>query len=383
MRHMAAYDVIVIGVGAMGASTCYELARRGVRVLGLEQFDIPHALGSSTGFSRMIRMAYYEHPDYVPLLKRAYELWDELEKASGQKLLHLTVGLYMGPPGGEVVSGSLASARRHGLPHETLDRAQLAERFRQFQLPDGWAALYEPRAGFLLPEKVIAAYADLALRAGAEIHGREPVLQWHADDKGVTVRTPRGEYAAAHLVFTGGAWSGSLLHDLGIPLQVTRQVMGWVWPNQPQQFALGHFPVWAINNPAGGLDYGFPMHPENPGLKIAHHAPGRPTDPDKVAREPLPGDEETFRPALRRYLPAGDGPLLSLRTCLYTNSPDHHFIIDHHPRHEHVTIACGFSGHGFKFASVMGEVLADLATKGKTELPVKFLGLRRFSDEEE
>ncbi|MDB5171412.1 MAG: Sarcosine oxidase [Phycisphaerales bacterium] len=378
MESMAHYDVIVAGVGAMGAATCYELARRGTRVLGLEQFDIPHHLGSSTGFSRMIRMAYYEHPDYVPLLRRAYELWDDLESASGQKLLHITGGLYMGPPDGGVVSGSLASARQHGLPHELLDRSQIAERFPQFQLPGDWAALYEPRAGFLLPEKVIAAYADLALHAGAEIHGREPVLDWQAGAKGITVRTPRGEYAASHLVFTGGAWTSSLLRDLGIELKVTRQVMGWVWPREPERFSLGHFPVWAIDNPAGGLDYGFPLHPENPGLKIAHHAPGQPADPNNVIRDPLPADEQTFRPALRQYLPTADGPLLSLRTCLYTNSPDHHFIIDRHPRHERVTIACGFSGHGFKFASVVGEVLADLATSGKTELPIGFLGLRRF-----
>ncbi|MDB5293760.1 MAG: N-methyl-L-tryptophan oxidase, partial [Phycisphaerales bacterium] len=333
----------------------------------------------STGFSRMIRMAYYEHPDYVPLLRRAYERWDELEQASGQKLLHLTGGLYMGPPAGEVVSGSLASARRHGLPHELLDRTQLVERFPQFQLPDDWQAIHEPRAGFLLPEKVIAAYADLALRAGAEIHGREPVMEWHADAQSVTVHTSRATYSASHLLFTGGAWTTSLLHDLGIKLQVTRQVMGWVWPREPGRFSLGHFPVWAIETPTGGLHYGFPLHPENPGLKIAHHSPGQLADPDHVVREVLPGDEETFRPALRQFLPAADGPLLSLRTCLYTNSPDQHFIIDRHPRHERVTIACGFSGHGFKFASVVGEILADLSTSGKTKLPIGFLGLRRFA----
>src|SRR5579864_298322 len=171
------FDVIVIGVGAMGASACHHLARRGVRVLGIEQFDIPHALGSSHGSSRMIRLAYYEHPDYVPLLLRAYELWDELEAISGQKLLHLTGGLYIGPPNGPTVAGSLQSARQHGLPHELLDRDELRRRFPQFRVPDDWVALHEPRAGFLMPERVISAYAEAAIRAGALLHGREPVVE--------------------------------------------------------------------------------------------------------------------------------------------------------------------------------------------------------------
>ena len=372
------FDVIVVGLGAMGTSTCYRLAKRGVRVLGLEQFDIPHSLGSSTGFSRMIRMAYYEHPDYVPLLRRAYELWHELESDSGAKLLHLTGGLYLGAADFELISGSLQAARQHSLPHEVLATADLRKRFGQFHVPDDWVAIHEPNAGFLIPEKVIAAYADQAMQRGAQLHGREPVLEWSCAADGVTVRTSRDIYRGDHLVFCGGAWSGTLLADLGVNLRVTRQVQGWVWPREPAKFALGSFPVWAIGNPDGSLYYGFPMMPDNPGVKISLHAPGIDTDPDRVARETLPGDEQTFRPALQRFLPDADGPLLAMRTCLYTNSPDHHFIIDRHPHHQHVTFACGFSGHGFKFASVVGEVLADLTIDGKTNLPAQFLRLGRF-----
>jgi sarcosine oxidase len=233
-------------------------------------------------------------------------------------------------------------------------------------------------AGFLLPEKVIAAYAQIALRGGADLHGREAVVDWSTDSAGVTVRTSRAEYRAERLIFTGGAWSGKLLKDLGVELRVTRQVMGWVWPRTPDRFELGRLPVWAIDNPDGSLHYGFPMMAEVPGFKIAHHSPATLTDPDHVVRETLPGDEETFRRALARFLPEADGPTLALRTCLYTNSPDHHFIIDQHPASDRVMIACGFSGHGFKFASVIGEVLADLAMKGRTGLPVGFLGLGRF-----
>lgn len=363
----------------MGSSCCFQLARRGIRVLGLEQFDIPHALGSSHGASRMIRLAYYEHPDYVPLLRRAYELWDELQAICGQKLLYRTGGLYMGPPKGEIVGGSLRAAREHQLPHEVLDRDQIHGRFPQFQIPDQWVGLFEPEAGFLLPERVIAAYAQAALRAGAELQGREIVVDWNADLNGVLVRTNKGEYHAAHLIFCGGPWSGKLVRDLGVELTITRQVLGWVWPREPELFSLGRLPVWATDCGDGTVHYGFPMMDDVPGFKVAHHSPGPATDPDRVAREPQPGDEETFRPVLRTMIPSADGPLLSMKVCLYTNSPDSHFIIDCHPHHERVTVACGFSGHGFKFASVIGEILADLAMQGSTKLPAQFLGLSRFN----
>jgi len=373
------FDVIVIGIGAMGSSACYQLARRGVRVLGLEQFDIPHALGSSHGQSRMIRMAYFEHPDYVPLLQRAYALWDELEQVSGQKLLYRTGGLYMGPRDGEIVGGSLASARRHNLPFESLGSDELRRRFPQFHLPDTWVGVLEPHAGFLLPERVVAAHAEAALRAGAQLHGREMVLDWRADPRGATVRTTRNEYHAGQLIFCGGPWSGKLLRDIGVDLVVTRQVLAWVWPKQPDLFTLDRLPVWAIDHLDGTLHYGFPMMNEVPGFKIAHHGRGAVTDPDRVERDPQPGDEKTFRPILSQILPAADGPLLSMKVCLYTNSPDGHFMIDRHPHHERVTVACGFSGHGFKFASVVGEILADLAMNGRTPLPAAFLGLSRFA----
>ena len=277
------------------------------------------------------------------------------------------------------MGGSLQSARRHGLGHDLLDRAELSRRFPQFRVPDSWVGLLEEKAGFLRPERVIAAYAEAALRLGADLRGHEPVLEWSAERSGVTVHTPRGEYHAAHLVFCGGSWTSKLVMNLGVPLVVTRQVLGWVWPRTPALFEMGVLPVWATDNPDGTIHYGFPMHDGSPGFKIAHHGPGPATDPDRVNRDPQPADEQTFRPALARLLPEADGPLLALRTCLYTNSPDHHFILGPHPREPNVTIACGFSGHGFKFASVMGEALADLATKEKTELPVGFLGLERFA----
>jgi sarcosine oxidase len=378
-----AYDVIVVGLGSMGSAACHHLAGRGARVLGLERFDIPHALGSHHGASRMIRLAYFEHPDYVALLLRAYELWDLLERESGQRILHVTGGLYLGRPDSELISGSMRAARAHGLAHEVLDRAQIAARFPQFDLPADTIGFHEARAGFLLPELAVATHAGQAMRRGAELHGCEPVTSWDAAGDRVTVRTGRGVYHARHLVFAGGAWSGRLVRDLGVELKVTRQTLGWFWPRAPESFALGRLPVWAVDpahgGPYRGIYYGFPMMPDAPGVKIALHWPtAEAVDPDTVDRRPLAGDEGPLREAVRRCLPAADGPLLSLRVCLYTSSPDGDFIIDRHPRHERVTVACGFSGHGFKFASVIGEVLADLATTGRSAQPIGFLGLERF-----
>jgi sarcosine oxidase len=373
------YDVIVVGVGAMGAAACWALARRGLRVLGLEQFGIVHALGSSHGHTRMIRLAYYEHPDYVPLLRRAYELWDELEAASGEKVLYRTGGIYMGPPEGEVVSGAIRAGALHSLPHEVLSHRDLMKHHPQFALPENFVGVWEPAAGFLLCENSVATFARLALEAGAVIHGHEPVQNVDLRNDGVTVTTPDGVYHAERIVFCGGAWSGKLLAQLKIDLTVTRQVMGWHWPASPRVFALGTFPVWGIEQADGSLAYGFPMMPDLPGLKMARHGRGAVADPDAVARDCTPADRQEVLNIAATYLPGAVGPLLASRICLYTNSPDGHFIIDRHPACERATIACGFSGHGFKFASVMGEILADLSTTGHTPLPVGFLGLQRFN----
>ncbi len=372
------HDVIVIGVGTMGSAACLELARRGVRVLGLEQFSVPHALGSHHGHSRMFRMSYYEHLDYVPLLKRAYDLWKGLERQAGVSVFHLTGALYLGRADGELIRGSLDSARRHALPHETLDGAALARRYPQFRPDPAWVAMFEPRAGFVVPEPAVRAMADQATRHGAEIHAHEPVESWYAGAPGCTVRTAKGEYRADRLIFCGGAWTARLVRDLGVRLMVTRQVLGWVRPRTGEPFALGRMPCWAMENADGSLYYGFPVMPADPGLKLARHARGTPVDPDAVDRQPRAGDEADFLGALDRLAPEARGPVVSMAVCMYTNSPDSHFIIDRHPRHDRVLLACGFSGHGFKFAPVIGEIMADLATTGRSVLPIGFLALSRF-----
>jgi sarcosine oxidase len=373
------YNVIVAGLGAMGSAACFHLASAGAKVLGLEQFGVVHDRGSSHGQSRMIRSAYYEEPRYVPLLREAYQLWDELSALSGRTLLHRTGGVFIGPAGNELVAGSLNAAQTHGLPHELLDRDQLAKRYPQFVVPDGWAAVVDPNAGFLTPEAVIATHAEWAMRRGAVIRAHEPILGWTADDAGVTVQTARGTYHAEQLIFTAGAWTSQLLKQWPVKLQVTRQVLGWVWPKSPDHFAYGRFPVWAIDGLGdGGIYYGFPMTGDLPGLKLAHHSIGTPFDPDTPTRDTQPTDEDDFRPALRQYLPAADGPLIAMRVCMYTMSPDEHFIIDRHPDHDCVQVACGFSGHGFKFASVVGRMLSDRALGRLGDGRADFLRLRRF-----
>jgi sarcosine oxidase len=363
----------------MGTAACRHLAGRGARVLGLEQFDIPHAWGSSHGQTRAWRTCYHEHPDYVPLLRRAGEQWRRLEADSGRTILETTGLLYTGRPDGELVGGTARAADEHGVPLERLDHAAIADRFDQFRLPDHFAGVFEADAGLLRSDEALVAHAELALREGAELRGQEPVTDWDATPSGVTVRTGRATYRADHLVVCAGGWTGPLLGDVGVELAVTRQVFGWVWPRRPERFGPDRFPVWAIEDGAGFLHYGFPLTEDGPGLKIAHHRPGPVTTADGIDRAVGRADEDDFRPVLRVHLPEADGPLLSLRTCMYTMTPDGHFVIDRHPRHGRVLVAAGFSGHGFKFASVVGEALADLATTGRTDLPVGFLGLDRFA----
>ena len=374
----ATYDVIVIGVGAMGASTCYQLARRGAKVLGLEQFAIGHSLGSSGGQTRMIRLAYYEHPDYVPLLRRAYALWEEMEAASGQRVLWKTGGIYMGREDKEVVGGTLAAAQLHGLAVERIPRAEVLKRWPVFALPEDYVGVWEPQAGFLLSEKAIGIHAKLAMQAGAHLHGHEAVKEIAEDGAGVRVVSSKGTYLASRVVVCGGAWTSRLLNALGAQLVVTRQVLGWLWPAAPERFRLGTFPVWGMEAPDGSLSYGFPMLPDYPGVKVARHGRGSVVDPDRVSREPTPDDEEEVVKVAQRSLPAAVGPVVGMRICMYTNSPDGHFVVDRLPGRERLIVACGFSGHGFKFASVMGELLADLAMHGRTPLPAGFLGFDRF-----
>ncbi len=366
---MTTYDAIVLGVGGMGSAALFELARRGRRVLGLEQFPPVHDRGSSHGQTRIIRTAYYEHPAYVPLVRRAYERWYDLEQRTGRHLLTECDCLTVGPPGGELVEGVLRSAREHGLSVEGLTAAEVVRRFPAFRLDDSLAGVLEHGAGLLAVEECVRAHIDSAVSLGAEVRAEEPAIEWAAAGDGVEVRTAKGTYRAARLVVTAGAWATKLLAGVGVPLTVMRQVLLWFAPTDLALFRRDRFPIYLVDTPAGPF-YGVPAIDPR-GHKAARHygAPELPT-PDGVDRAVHESDEAPLRAFFRAHLPAADGPRTFGQVCLYTLTPNRHFVLDVHPRHPQVAVAAGFSGHGFKFASVVGEILADLAESGRTPHPI-------------
>jgi len=378
----SSYDVIVIGLGGMGSAAAYQLAKRGKRVLGLERFTPAHDQGSSHGKSRVIRQAYFEDPIYVPLLLRAYELWEEIERESGAELLTITGGLMIGSPTSAVVSGATRSAREHGLPHELLNAAEIRRRFPPFAPNDDEVALYEARAGFLHPEESVRAHLQVAARYGAELHFEEPVERWEATATGgVRVTTARGVYEAARAVLAPGAWAPRLMADLQLPLTVERQLLCWFEPPAGREpFAVGRFPIYIWEDAEGDQIYGFPAQDGAPGgVKVAFFYRGDITDPDNVRRSVAPEEVEQLRTVLTRRIPSLAGPLVATATCLYTLTPDHHFVLAPHPDLPQLIIASPCSGHGYKFASVVGEILADLAIDGATRHPIGRFDPARFA----
>lgn len=371
------FDVIVLGGGGMGSAAAFELARRGRRVLVLEQFALAHDRGSSHGLTRVIRKAYFEHPDYVPLLHRAYERWYDLEQSTGRHLFTLCGCLSIGRPDGEVVAGVRRAAVEHRLPVEHLDAAALRERYPAFRFSDEYVAVLERDAGFLYVEECVRAHAEEAVRRGAELRVEEPVTAWEATPTGVVVRTTKDTYEAAKLVLTAGAWAGRALADLGLPLRVLRKVLFWFGARQPERLRRDRFPIYMAEVPEG-FYYGFPVI-DPLGHKVARHDGGEElADPGTLERGARPGEEADCQTFLRAHLPDAAGPLTAGKACLYTVTPDHHFLIDLHPQYSQVALAAGFSGHGFKFASVVGEVLADLAENGQTKWPIGMFRLGRW-----
>jgi sarcosine oxidase len=374
------FDVIVIGVGGMGSAAAFELARRGRRVLGLEQYAPGHDRGSSHGQTRIIRTAYYEHPAYVPLVRRAFARWYDLEQRQGRHLLTECPLLSIGLPDGEMIRGVRASAAQHDLPVESLSADDLRRRFPPFRVGGEYVGLLERSAGFLAVEECVRAHAREAEKHGAVIRCGEPAMAWRAGPGGVAVQTWAGSYTAARLVLTAGPWAGQMLDRWGASLTVMRQVALWFGvPGGPAPFRRDVFPLFCHETPAG-FYYGFPVIDAAGGLKVArHYGAAELPGPDAVDRTVHPADEGPVRAYLRDHLPAADGPLVHASVCLYTLTPDRHFLIDLHPEHPNVVLAAGFSGHGFKFASVVGEILADLADEGRTPLPVEMFRLDRLA----
>ena len=370
-------DVAVIGLGATGSAALLHLAGRGLRVVGIEQFAPGHDRGSSHGETRIIRLGYFEHPSYVPLVRAAIPLWRALERESGKALLHVTGILEMGAPDSTLVAGTLRSAQTHGLPHEVLDAAGVMRRFPAFRLPPHFAGVIHPDGGILAAEPAVEAQVVLARAAGAEVRTNETVRAVEPTSGGVRVVTDRGSIAAGQAVVAAGSWVKQLLPGLPVPMRVTRQVVGWFAPSDPAMFARDRCPVFMLEN-QDGIFYGFPLGPQ-PGVKFAkHHHADAAIDPAHAAMPMEAADEAMLRPALAAHVPAANGALLAAQTCRYTMTPDGDFILDRLPGAPAVIVASPCSGHGFKFAPVIGEILADLATQGTTRHDISRFRLARF-----
>ena len=378
MTNQKRYNAIVLGLGAMGSATICQLALRGWRVLGLEQFSQGHSLGSSHGDSRIIRETYFEHPLYVPLVRRAHELWRELEERSGAALMIINGGLMIGPPDGVVVSGTLRSVAEHDLPHEVLTPEQTRERFPAFHLAEDLVAVLDPRAGYLDPEECNRAHIDVAREAGAEVRFNEPG-QWMPDGDGVRVTTADGSYLADRLVIAGGAWNGELLRELQLPLTVERQSVFWLEPDaDAEQYNRAQFPIYAYEYKRGSICYGFPRLARGVKASVMHD--GETSEHvDRVRRTVDEKEVAPLRNALRPVLPAlAEAAVRESSVCIFTNTPDHDFIVDFHPDYPQVLVSSACSGHGFKFASALGEVHADLLTTGRARFDLSPFRIDRW-----
>jgi sarcosine oxidase len=369
-------DVIVWGLGGMGSAAAWRLATAGARVIGLDQFGPAHDRGSSHGETRIIRKAYFEHPDYVPLLDVAYGLWRDLEQGLSSPLFH-EVGLFLaGAPESVAVRGTVAAAAEHGLPLERLTAAQARGRFPGFQFDDQFEVVWERQAGYLEVERCVLAQLQRAREHGADLRFHTPLLGWHEDDRGVTVETAQGSLRSRSLVVCAGPWS----RDLVPGLEVRRKPVFW-FP-APEELALQRGAGTFFFDLPDGQFYGFPSR--NHGqtspatFKLAEHTGGELVgDPREVDRSQHPADLELIRGFLRRHIPGAGSEPTCHSVCLYTLTADHHFIVDRHPEFSRVMVGAGFSGHGFKFTPVIGQALADLALHGGTSLPIAFLGWQR------
>lgn len=373
----ANYDVIILGVGGMGSAACYHFAKRGLSVLGLEQFEIGHDRGSSHGRTRVIRKAYFEDPRYVPLLHECYTLWHELESASGETLMRTTGCLNLGPADHECIRGVQASVEQHRLPHEFLSGDEIRRRWPVFRPNAGDVGVHEAEGGMLFPEKCIAAHFRLAEARGCRILQRTRVMAWSATPDRVIVQTAAGRFECGHLVITAGAWLPIVAARMGLPLTIERQVQAWFAPTDPDAFAVGRMPVF-IHFLDDRSYYGLP-HTGDGVVKIARHHGGATTTAEDVDRTVSTTDEADIRSYLTLHLPKADGKPVDARICLYSNTPDDHFIIDRHPAHDNVLIAGGFSGHGFKFSSLVGRMLSDLVVNGRTTSPIELFSIARFT----
>jgi sarcosine oxidase len=375
---MRTFDVAVLGVGGIGSAACYHLARTGLRVVGIEQFSIPHSRGSSHGVTRILREGLHENETYVPLVRRALELWRELEKTSGTQLFYQTGSLDIGLPGSSIVVGSLNSCQRWSIPHETFAASELRRRYPVLRIYDEMVAVFQPNSGFVLAEGSITAHVNGAYDHGAEIHGHEKMIGWEANGDGYAIQTSHDRYEVGQIVFTVGAWA-SKVGGLSVQVRPERAVLGWFQPKEnAARFGVGSLPVWIIDSPDGGHFYGLPVF-GIPGFKLGRLSRNLDeVDPDLPLLEPDSRDEQDLRQFLEKHFPDANGSLLSMQTAFFEHSPDRHFIIGELPDFPGAWVIAGLSGHGFKYASALGELAKDLLVQRKSGYDLSPFRLDRF-----
>jgi sarcosine oxidase len=353
------FDCIVVGIGGVGSAIAYHAARSGIGVLGVEQFDLNHTHGSSHGSSRIYRSAYFEGSIYVPLVLRAQTLWAELERSSGTRLMARTGALIIGPRSGPTVAGALRSASDHGLPHRVLPSGDLASEFPQFAVRPSDVGLWEPNAGVLFPESCIEAHVKGARAAGADLRFRVAAERWDVEAGRISVQTGAGSFTAKRLVLAGGAWTRRLVEDLSLPLSIERQVVHWYPPAREQStFLPDRMPVFIWDTGAARRFYGLPDMGD--GVKVATEAGTTVSTPESADRTVTDADRAPVNSFVREFLPKLRPVPSASVTCLYTNSPDHNFLIGRHPAHPNVLLVSACSGHGFKFTSVIGEIVSRM-----------------------
>jgi sarcosine oxidase len=363
------FDVAVIGLGAMGSAALAFLSARGVKAIGIDAYFPAHALSSSHGDSRLIRMGYFEDPSYVPLLERAYRNWRSLEARLRTDILTITGVLQIGAPDSKIVSGTRASCEMHALPHDLLDKADMAARFPAFQLDDGDVAVFDPQGGYLRPEAAVMGYLKLAAGDGAVLHFGERVLAIEPDDGGVTVQSATGRYRARKVVVATGSWIAELVPHLKGHAVPIRQVVAWYQPANGFATEPQRMPCFLRDEGAGGSYFGFPAIGVD-GVKVGRHAHFRePIDPNRLNPPVNEADTALLDGFIAKRVPAAAGLRVNATTCRYTMLPSEDFLLDLLPGNRNVVVASPCSGHGFKFTSVVGEILADLALEGGTKLP--------------
>jgi sarcosine oxidase len=385
MQH---FEVIVLGIGGVGSAALDQLAQRGVRALGIDRFHPPHDQGSTHGHTRVIRQAYFEHPDYVPLLAQSYRLWHSLEQRAGKHLYHEVGLIEIGPNDGIVVPGVLRAATEHNLTVHNLTPKEIISRWPGLGVASDVAGVFEPAAGYLLVEDCVAAHLSIAEAAGATLVTGTTVHAWTATEGEVRVQTDRGEFAANRLIITAGPWAAQLLADLNIPISIRRKSLFWFATDKPEYDVSAGFPVFLFEIPhrfsleqtpnSHSVFYGFPKI-DHRGVKLAEHGGGRAVDDPLVVDRSIDlNEQQRLSKVLTEWLPGVTRRVTDHAVCLYTMSPDEHFVVDRHPIHPQVVFAAGLSGHGFKFTPALGSALADLALDGKTRLPIDFLSLARL-----